>query len=82
MPIGINILCTIRRILDSKHNEYINNLHPTQHTPMPVFTLAWLGNWTLNPKTKQPLPTHSELSFSVLTTFYVQLMDPRLNCNW
>ena len=80
--IGINLLCTMRRILDSKHHEYLACNEPSTLSAMPTFALAWLGNWQLNPRTKQPQPIHSDLALEPIANFYLQLMDERLNPNW
>lgn len=52
--VGMQFLTTLRGIFDSKHNEYLLSKNISKEfTSLSCFTLSWLSNYRIDPKTRK-----------------------------
>ena len=67
-------LTTLRAILDSKFNEFLNE-NFTQTSSLASFTYAWLSQYKIHRKQKKIIPIKDDLDKEVIPTFFMNLMS-------
>lgn len=83
IAVGMQFLTTLRGILDSKHNECLLSRNiGKEFTSLSCFTLSWLSNYRIDPKTRRQEEINTDVCFETIGSFYARLMNSQLNGNW